>query len=786
MMSAGTDPETDTLEDQHADLRQAGPWLAAIADAEKTFANYHQRCDNIARHYADLRSMAAASGDRQMRLFWANLEVLKPAIYARKPIPVVSPRFGNRKGVPRTTADILERCLIASYDLEDLHSQMLAVRDDLALFGRGVIWLRYDHDPDTGVEAVRYEHVSRQDFLHNPARKWSEVEWVARRSWLDDETGEARFGDAWASVRKNRVSNQASDGGKGDLRGEVWEIWHKHKRVVVWVSPNQDAGGEVLDIQNPPFDLHRFFPCPRPAYGTCEPDTLRPVPDFMYCRDQLEEINQLTARLSALCDALKMKGFYAAGAGEIGDAIEAALKSRSDNAVLVPVSNFAALGGAGLKDSIVWLPVAEIAATIQQLIGVRQQLITDVYQITGISDIMRGDSQASETATAQQIKAQYGNVRVRDRQESMVRVSLEVTEIAAEIMAETFMPETLRIMSQVEDVPDQATIQQQIVAIQQQVQQAIADPQVQQMARQNPDQAQQLLQQAQQQIGQLQEAVTWEKCVQTLRDQKTRPFVLDIETNSTVQPDEMADKQSRVEALQALGSLLGQALPVVQAAPETGQFFAETLKWFASGFRMGRAMDTAIDGFADQLAERARQPKQPDPAAMQAQAEAEARDKQLQLEAQKHQDQMALRQQELALKADGHLHAKAMAEKSLEFQAVSKAAEAMAQEDRAAQDHRQRDAELQHELDSKRVEAGLPPGYSFDDDRAHFQAILEEMRQSRDTTHVMLTMISQQNAELGKALAVMAAAAAAPKRINIQKDAQGRIIGGTTEPQAVN
>lgn len=644
-------------DDPFKDMRKAEPWLNAIVEAEKAFAEYHDKCDSIDKLYANLKRMASVASERQMQMFWANLEVLKPSIYARPPVPVVTPKFKSRKELPRVAADILERALLSSYDLEDIHETLLGVRDDLALSGRGAMWLRHEIDDGTSVEAVRYEHVERRDFLHSASRKWAEVLWVAKRSWLDADKGRERFGDAWATVKMENRKDAATEGSTGDKVGEVWEIWHKAKKVVVWVSPKQDKAGEVLDIQAPMFQLQRFFPCPKPAYGTVEPHTLRPVPDFIYYKDQLEEINELTARISALSEALKMKGFYAAGSGEIGDAIEAAIKATDNNAIMVPVPNMAAMGATSIRDSIVWLPVVEVATTIRELIALRQQLITDVYQITGISDIMRGNTDASETLGAQQLKSQYGNVRIRDRQEAIINMALDVTEIAAEIMAEAFSPETLKTLSQVDDVPMQADIEKQIEQLNGQVMQAMQNPQAMQMAQENPEQAQQMLDQVEQQVQTLQNTVTFEKAIELLKSQHIRPFVLDIETNSTIQPDEQADKESRLEALTAISGFISQAAPMVAQKPETGPFVAEMLKYVASGFRMGRGIETAIDEFAESIAQQAQQPKGPDPAQMQMEAEgkkleAEMQMKQseMQMKAEMHQADIGIKQQESQIK----------------------------------------------------------------------------------------------------------------------------------------
>jgi len=438
--------------------RDAGPWADLIKDAERCFETYQDKADKIDRLYANLESLSKGSADREFQIFWANMEVLKPSIYARTPVPVVVPKFRNRAELPRKAADMLERTLATSLALDEFDLTMKAVRDDLAINARGAMWVRYQAAEKEGAidERVTFDHVERRDFLHDPARKWKEVEWVARRSWLTQKQGRERFGDAFLKAEFSEKAGQ-DDSYKGEKKASVWEIWHKGQNLVVWISPGMS---EVLDIQPPFLLLDGFFPCPQPAYGTRERGTLKPVPDFLYYKDQVEEINELTARISALAEGLRMKGFYAGGAEDLAAAIETAMKSQDNNAMLIPVANFGALGGQAIRDSVVWLPIQEVASTITSLIQLRRQLIEDVYQITGISDIMRGITHASETLGAQELKSQYGSVRVRDRQLELVRVARDAISIAGEIMAENFEAETLLLMSQMNDLPRAAAIQQ--------------------------------------------------------------------------------------------------------------------------------------------------------------------------------------------------------------------------------------------------------------------------------------------------------------------------------------
>jgi hypothetical protein len=617
--TGGEDQNTDP----YANMRNSKPWLEAIKESEKFFQTYQDKCDNIDKLYADLKTMSEASVDRQMQIFWANLEVLKPAIYSRPPVPVVVAKFKDRKPILRHASEVLERSLISSFDQEDINETMMAIRDDLAISARGVPWLRLEDDEE-GSQKVCYDHLDRKDFLHGVARKWKEVPWVARCVYLNREKMQARFeeasGKAWLEATYEECKKDGEDY-TAEKKAKVYEMWHKEKGVVVWITPGVDT---VLDIQPPFLQLHGFFPCPRPAYGTVERGTLRPVPDFVYYKDQIEEINELTARISSLAESLRLKGFYAGGDEDVGESIERVMRDQDNRAILVPVTNFAAMGGPSLKDAIIWLPVAEVATVIASLVELRKQLIDDVYQITGISDIMRGSTDANETLGAQQLKSQYGSIRVRDRQQELIRIARDMTRIAAEIMAENFRPGTVMQYSQYDEVPTQAQVQEQLMGIQQQMMQgqmslmqAANDPQKVAEAQANPEIAQQAIAQVEQQKQQLmqqaqeiQSQVTFEQVLEFIASERTRPFTLEIETDSTIQPDEDAQKQRATEFLGALATTLSQLAPMVQQQPQSAEFAGEVLKFALNPFRAGRSLEQSVDSFVDQMKQVAAEPQE--------------------------------------------------------------------------------------------------------------------------------------------------------------------------------
>lgn len=611
----------DTFKDQDSeDNKSSRVVLDALEKSHGEFRDWQAICDDIddiySRRDKNSTSLLALSGwhDAELDLFWASYEILKPAIYAHAPKPVVSPQFKDRRAVKNKTAELLERTSISALDRSGIDDVMFEIRDDLIFTNRGVMWLRQEE------QTVCFEHLDRNDFRHEPARKWSEVGWVARRAWMTQKEMKDRFekdsGDAYlqANLTERRdndhTTNQATEASK---KASVWEVWHKADKKVYWVSEGVDV---FLDSGDPHLKLREFFPCPRPAYGTLARRTLVPVPDYERYAAHFSKINTLTSRIYLLLDKVKMKGLIPSG-GDVANAIEELIAS-DDDEILIPVPS-ASLSG-DMSNFVQWLPIAEIATTIQGLITARGQLIEDFYQLSGISDIMRGATEAEETLGAQQLKSQYGSVRVRQKIGELQRIARDAVRIAAEIIAENFTKETLLDMSQLE-IPTKSDLAKQVKGIEEAAEQelkALADKAEEAMQSgqiQDPAQAQeaqQQFQQAQQAIlakyapmlNEAKNAVPIEDVMKLLRDDKARGFAFEIEDGSTIWADEAQEKQSRNEFVTTFGTAAASMQSLVATGPEGSELAGDLLKFQLAPFRTGRELESKIDAWIDAMANR--------------------------------------------------------------------------------------------------------------------------------------------------------------------------------------
>ena len=472
---------------------------------------WRESCQKIRDLYRYENSIGTRS--RKYALLWSNMQTMKGATYAKPPKADISRRFRDKDSSARVAGIMLERCCNFTFEAENYDAVFCKVRDDFLLEARGVARVVYepvmeeaDLDDDTldgadvqgpqaetleiereaqdagedgpsevlTFERVKLEYVHPEDFVTNPARTWEEVEVVGFRSYLTREKLVRRFGDklgneiqldASAESRAGREKSGDPDEAQGeeDRKATIWEIWDKASNAVLWVSPGYP---DVLEEDKPYLKFEHFFPCPRPAYGTMTSDTLAPRADYVFYQDQAEEINALTARIASLQDSLKIVGFYPGGPkGEGVPEVERAVTPGVENKMIAVYGwdNFASKGGSkGVP--VVFMPVQEVAEVLKACVELRKQLIDDVNQIYGIADIMRGDGDARETATAQTLKGNYGSLRIRERQQELARFCRDVTRLVAEVICNHFQPDTIMSMANMPLPTDAEVMQQQIEA----------------------------------------------------------------------------------------------------------------------------------------------------------------------------------------------------------------------------------------------------------------------------------------------------------------------------------
>jgi hypothetical protein len=470
--TAGTLVDRDDLGTDDAALFEF--WIGQDRIAAKEEDKWAARGRRVVKRYRDERP--DNRGVHRFNILWSNVQTLGPTLYARTPKADVQRRFLDQDDTGRLASLLLERCI--SYSLEKRFDRVMkaAVQDRL-LPGRGVARVLYvphygDVLPDTFDEEdaapvdidsagdekaplreVVYEeavvvYTYWEDYREGPARTWEEVPWVRYRAFMTRDALVKRFGKKGKTVNLDYTPKGAEQGGKESVpadifkKAEVWEIWDKEKMETVWLAPGTPE--RILDRVDDPLRLPDFYPNPDPLLATTTTDKRIPVPDYAEYQDQADELDTLTARIDILTRALKVAGVYP---GALKQELEVLINGNSENK-LIPIADWGAWSEkGGLENFIQFMPIKQIAETIIQLYAAREKTKDLLYEITGIGDIMRGQSDPNETAAAQQLKAGFSTRRIGPQQRDVAQFATELIRLTAGVIAEHFQPKTISMIT---------------------------------------------------------------------------------------------------------------------------------------------------------------------------------------------------------------------------------------------------------------------------------------------------------------------------------------------------
>lgn len=653
---ASANPATaQTTAPAEPDVVDVAFWVQHIEAYERASSDWAQRAKKIIKRYRDERTGTADGKKVKYNVLWANVETLKPALYARNPKPDISRRFKDADPIGRVAADVLERS-VSYFVSEDKFGQtMRQTVLDYLLPGRGTVWARYvphmrdealqvggsevaEEGPQVtddvaaqeptatapgSIEVIDYEealadYVHHDDFGHTVARTWDEVRANWRKVYLGRSELVRRFGAIGNSVPLDHVSkDQKGSDTNCEAKATVYELWDIVTKKAFWLHKSVPT---FLDERPDPLGLDGFWPTPRPLFANLANDSLIPVPDYVQYQDQATELDNLTGRIEKLTKALKAAGVYDKSAEGIQR-----LYSEGVENTLIPVdqwSMFAEKGG--IKGAVDFLPIREVADTLSKLYEVRAQVKQDLYEISGMADIIRGASNPNETATAQQLKSNFATLRLSDRQSEVQRYVRDLVKILTQIIANHFQLDTIKLISGVRLFT---------AAEKQAVQQAFAPPApmtgvpmeggVPAPAAPDPEAVARSLGLTVDQLEDMMNAPTWEEVYALLQDRVARCFRIDIETDSTIKADEEAEKQSRIEFLTAAGGFLQQATAVGQLEPAMVPLLGRMLMFGVRGFSAGKDLEGAFQSALAKLEKQASQPRDagPDPEAAKMQFE---------------------------------------------------------------------------------------------------------------------------------------------------------------------
>jgi hypothetical protein len=562
-MSATIESKSDYEDDPRGNQEL---WQVEIDAAQKELQKWHKQGDRIIKRFLDERGNRNLNQSK-LNLFSANVLTQRAMLYGNVPNVAVSRRYADANDdVARVASDILERILnndIENYG-EGFDMALTNGLNDRLLPGIGIARVRYEAEiEETEIEAqigvngevlaeayvderkvwedAAVDYIHWKDFLWSPARVWTEVRWVAFKSYMTKDEVAERFGESAVNQCKFSSPDRGDSVAKIEndpwQKAQVWEIWCKDDRAVYWYT---EGANRILDAKEDPLELENFFPCPRPMFANITTNALVPRPDFVFAQDQYNEIDQVTQRINMLQKAVKAVGVY----DKASDGVQRMFQEGFEND-LIPVDNWALFAEkGGIQGQVAWLPIMDIVNALDKLRDYRKELIELLYSITGMSDLLRGaQRKANMSATEAALQGRYGSIRIQSLQDAFGAFATDLQRLRAEIIAKHFDDQTILERANVRYGYDVQLVPQ---------------------------------------------------ALQLIRDDFAG-YRINIESDQVAMTDYARMQNERGEFLQGLTQFISAATPLASTDPSTMPYLLEMLGWAMSAFRGSSEIEGILD-----------------------------------------------------------------------------------------------------------------------------------------------------------------------------------------------
>jgi len=605
-------------------------WLEEINDAKKREKDFREDGREIREIYSNEKKTP-------FNILYSNTETLLPALFSEVPRPLVKRRFKDEDPMGKAVSEAAQRLLeyLIDTDIDDYDKFDKAMSNatlDGLLPGRGVTSVKYESDDDW--ETVCTDSRKWDRVLFGFAHKWSKVPWIAYEEYLDREEARRLFGDK--ANKLTFIEGEEQDN-EDDYRKEenkdkgyrktarIFQIWDKSDKKIKYISSQYKD--DFLREDDDPLELTGFFNCPEPIQFVEKSNDMLPTALYTIYKNQARELNRIQDRINRVIEAIKVRGAYN---GALGEEIERIFKEE-DNA-LVPTDKAAMLTEGGLDKNIWMIPIAELVSVAQQLMQARESAKRVIYEVTGISDIIRGQSAASETLGAQKIKESWGTMRIKRLQKEVQRYVLDTMRLMLDVAVNKFSEASWAKMTGLPySTTEQREQAQKIVQIAQQNRMDPQDPSIQQ--------AMQVL-----------KMPNWGDVLEILKDNYSRSYRLDMETNSTIDVEATEDKQLVGDFMNAMGQFMNGIAPLIDKGVMPFGAAKSMMLSIVKRYRFGREVEDELN----QMSEPQQQPNPEQEKAIKEfqQAQQKFQQEQQKFQQEKQQTQEQFIQQSNNLKAE--------------------------------------------------------------------------------------------------------------------------------------
>lgn len=399
-------------------------------------------------------------------------------------------------------------------------------------------------------QELHLRHFSWSRFRWEPKKDWRNVGWISFDHDLTKDDIKREFGKDIAAASSG--SDGGKEGGKSVTGAKklqmdkyegtftVHEIWDKRKKKRIWVT---DAFPDLLDEENDPLELEDFYPCPAPMMRNVRGTELVPNPDHWLVARLAKHIDEIAERIYNITKQVKDIAFYDSALGEFKKIHE--YPDGSMIAIQNLVERLKSQTGKADTDAVICqIDMAAKAAVLQQLHAELAATKAEFDEMMGMADIQRGVSNPNDTATAQNIKNQWADIRTGQRVQVVALFFRDVFRIMAQLISKHFTQQQIQAMSGIQLTPMQ---------------------------------------------------------IATMRSDLAECYAVDVESDSTMTQDDAANQEQVATFVQAVTGYAKEIYPMVIKGYFPADLFKETVLLIKDAYKGGRQLEQAINGLPGTL-----------------------------------------------------------------------------------------------------------------------------------------------------------------------------------------
>jgi len=681
-------------------------WKAQITQSQEHRKRFVEQAEESIRVYNAQKQVGILNdAERRLNVWWYCVNTLLPAYYSSTPKAEVNLRKRSG-GIPYELGSvILERNTQYAMDLHfDFDKIGYNAALQFLLTGQSVLWARYaakfekvlqeiavikdpsgqfidgTGKPYTGdvniltpgegnifIASVEIEQktsekalldiVQYNDYDCSDARTEDEIEWQARRAYLDRMQAEALFGrevaddlsyDSFPEVSKKDIARKDD---KYEGKAELHEIWCEATGKVYWLQKNGD--NPIIESSEPPTKFEKFYPCSVIRQSN-DPDSVIPVSDYTHVRDQILEVERLTTRIHAVTQAIRTNFLYDAAMGpNVEQLFSGDLKGS-------PITNWPSYKGrGGLQAGVEFYPVEPFVNALNVLQGARTNGLQQLYETLKVSDLLRGTSEQYKSATANRLENQWSSLGLVVRQNMFSKFVSDAISNLGTIIAEQFDEQTIL------EVGDADVLIEPTIYIAPPPPPPAPGPEGVSPDESGAPMAPPPMPEPNmlQKIDEMKQQI-----IQILRDNKKRSYRIQIASDSMIAIDQQQQQQDGAMLIERAGAFFDQMRGLVEQYPPLLDFSMSLFQNMIKRMKGGKELDgiftkamQQIGDIAKAKEEAAKQPPPPDPTTLEvqgrlqiAQVESQARLQAAQMEMQDKstKNQLAYQEQQLKMQRD--------------------------------------------------------------------------------------------------------------------------------------